>query len=99
MNQELKRKRYNCAMRNPDKSVYENARERFEDFGYTLPAVVFINVNSWQMQAPLRAHQKGAALTSGMGTSSFKEKFDGNMTPMSHMLKVLGSDRYKEVHA
>lgn len=90
---------FNCAVRNPQKSVYENARERFEDYGYTLPAVVFINVNSWQMQAPVRAHQKGAALTSGMGTSNFKEKFDGNMTPMSHMLKVLGSDRYKEVHA
>ena len=90
---------FNCAVRNPGKSVYDNARERFESFGYTLPAVVFINVNSWQMQAPVRAHQKGAALTSGMGVSTFKEKFDGNMTPMSHMLKVLMSKRYEEVHA
>jgi hypothetical protein len=90
---------FNRAVRNPDKSIYDNARERFESFGYTLPAVVFINVNSWQMQAPVRAHQKGAALTSGMGVSTFKEKFDGNMTPMSHMLKVLMSKRYEEVHA
>ena len=90
---------FNVAVRNPDKSVYENARQLFEEFGYTLPAVVFINVNSWQMQAPVRAHQKGAALTSGMGVNTFKEKFDGNMTPMSHMLKVLMSERYKEVHA
>lgn len=90
---------FNVAVRNPDRSVYENARRRFEEFGYTLPAVVFINVNSWQMQAPVRAHQKGAALTSGMGVNTFKEKFDGNMTPMSHMLKVLMSERYKEVHA
>ena len=90
---------FNQAVRNPDKSVYDNARERFEAFGYTLPAVVFINVNSWQMQAPVRAHQKGAALASGMGVSTFREKFDGNMTPMSHMLKVLMSKRYEEVHA
>ena len=90
---------FNCAVRDPSRSVYENAREMFESFGYKLPAVVFINVNSWQMQAPVRAHQKGAALTSGMGVNTFKEKFDGNMTPMSHMLKVLMSDRYKEVHA
>lgn len=90
---------FNAAVRNPDRSVYENARRLFEEFGYTLPAVVFINVNSWKMQAPVRAHQKGAALTSGMGVNTFKEKFDGNMTPMSHMLKVLLSERYKEVHA
>ena len=90
---------FNRAVRNPDKSIYENARELFESFGYSLPAVVFINVNSWRMQAPVRMHQKGAALTSGMGVSTFREKFDGNMTPMSHMLKVLMSKRYEEVHA
>lgn len=90
---------FNIAVRDPDKTVYENAKEMFNAFGYELPAVVFINVNSWQMQAPVRSDEKGAALVSGMGTSSFKEKFDGNMTPMSHMLKVLMSDRYKEVHA
>ncbi len=90
---------FNYAVRNPNKSVYENARELFEEYGYTLPAVVFINVNSWQMQAPVRAHQKGAALVSGMGVNTFKEKFNGNMTPMSHMMKVLISKRYEEVHA
>lgn len=90
---------FNRAVKNPDVSIYNNAKERFASFGYELPAVVFINVNSWQMQAPVRAHQKGAALASGMGVSTFKEKFDGNMTPMSHMLKVLMSERYEEVHA
>lgn len=90
---------FNCAFRNPDKTIYENAREMFEVFGYQLPAVVFHNVNSWQTQAPVTAHTKGAALMSGAGVASFKEKFDGNMTPMSHMLKVLNSKRYEEVHA
>ena len=90
---------FNCAIANPDKTVYESAKAMFKKAGYELPAVVFINVNSWQMQAPVSANQKGAALASGMGTSTFKEKFDGNITPMSHMLKVLMSDRYKDVHA
>lgn len=90
---------FNCAIENPNKSVYESAQAMFRKKGYELPAVVFINVNSWQMQAPVRSDQKGAALVSGMGTSAFKKKFDGNMTPMSHMMKVLMSDRYKEVHA
>lgn len=90
---------FNCAVQDPSKTVYDNVRERFAAHGYELPAVIFQNVNSWQMQAPVRAHTKGAALTSGAGTASFKHGFDGNVTPMSHMLRVLMSDRYKEVHA
>lgn len=90
---------FNCAVRDPDKTVYENAREKFEAFGYQMPAVVFQNVNSWQMQAPVTANTRGAALVSGAGTSSMKEKFDGNVTPLDHMLKVLNSPRYEVIHA
>ena len=90
---------FNCAVQDPHKTVYDNARERFAKHGYELPAVIFQNVNSWQMNAPVRSNTKGAALVSGAGTTSFKHKFDGNVTPMDHMLRVLLSDRYKEVHA
>lgn len=90
---------FNVAFRNPDKTIFQNARERFAQFGYQLPAVVFHNVNSWQMQTPVRAHTQGAALTSGAGTASFAHKYTAETTPMNHMLRVLLSDRYKEVHA
>lgn len=90
---------FDCAICDPDKTVYENAREKFEAFGYQMPAVVFQNVKSWQMQAPVTAHTRGTALVSGAGTASMKEKFDGNVTPLSHMLKVLNSKRYKVIHA
>lgn len=90
---------FNCAIRDPQKTVYENAREQFEAFGYQMPAVVFQNVNSWQIQAPVTANTRGAALVSGAGTAAMKEKFDGNVTPMSHMLRVLNSKRYENVHA
>lgn len=90
---------FNCAMRNADKTVYENAKELFEAFGYQMPAVVFHNVNSWQMQAPVTAHTRGAALQSGASTHALKEKFDGNITPMDHMLRVLNAERYSMIHA
>ena len=90
---------FNQAVRNPNKTVYQNAKERFEEYGYRLPAVVFINVNSWQMQTPVRAHEKGTALMSGASVHSFKEHCDHNTTPLDHMYKILLSDRYKEVHA
>lgn len=90
---------FNVAIRNPQMTIYDQAKRLFNAHGYELPAVVFINVNSWQMQAPVKAHTKGAALVSGSSVNSFTHKFDGNMTPMSHMLKVLNGERYKEVCA
>ncbi len=90
---------FDVAFRDPNKTVYDNARILYERHGYQLPAVVFHNVNSWQMQTPVTAHTRGTALVSGASTASLKEKFDGNTTPMEHMLRVLNSNRYKEVHA
>lgn len=90
---------FNCCMRNADKTVYENARELFEAFGYQMPAVVFHNVNSWQMQTPVTAHTRGTALSSGAAAHTMSYKFDGNITPMAHMLRVLGSKRYAMIHA
>lgn len=90
---------FNCAMKNADKTVYENARERFEKRGYAMPAVVFHNVNSWQMQAPVTAHTRGTALSSGASTHTMEHRFDGNITPMEHMLRVLGSKRYAMISA
>lgn len=90
---------FNQAIEKPDKTIFENARMKFEAAGYHLPAVVFHNVNSWHMQTPVQAHTKGAALTSGASVHSLKEKFDGNVTPMSHMLRVLNGKRYEVIHA
>ncbi|MDO5132299.1 MAG: DUF2828 family protein [Eubacteriales bacterium] len=90
---------FNCCMRNADRTVYENARIRFEENGYRMPAVVFHNVNSWQMQTPVTAHTRGTALTSGASTRTMGYRFDGNITPMEHMLRVLNSERYAMIHA
>ena len=90
---------FNCAVRGPGMTIYENAKESFSKCGYELPSTVFINVNSWQKQVPVRARTKGTALVSGAGTSAFQHKFDGNVTPMSHMMRVLGGDRYARIHA
>ena len=90
---------FNRCMDNADETVYENARKRFESYGYKMPAVVFHNVNSWQMQAPVTAHTAGTALSSGADTHTMGHKFDGNITPMEHMLRVLNSRRYAMIRA
>lgn len=90
---------FNQAVEKPDETIFENARLRFERAGYQMPAVVFHNVNSWQMQTPVQSHTRGAALTSGASVNSLRESFDGNITPMSHMLRVLNGKRYEVIHA
>jgi len=90
---------FNQAVRDPHRTVYEVCKRKFEAYGYRMPAVVFHNVNSWQMQAPVAAHTKGTALQSGTSIHTLKEKFDGNITPMDHMLRVLNGERYSMIHA
>lgn len=90
---------FNSCMTNAGETVYENARRRFEEAGYRMPAVVFHNVNSWQMQTPVTAHTRGTALSSGASARTMEHRFDGNITPMEHMLRVLNSERYAAIHA
>lgn len=90
---------FNRCMKNADKTMYENARELYEAYGYQMPVLVFHNVNSWQMQVPVTAHARGTALSGGASTHTMAYKFDGNITPMDHMLRVLNSKRYAMIHA
>ena len=90
---------FNQAVSDPGRTVYDACRRKYEACGYRMPAVVFHNVNSWQMQAPVTAHTRGTALQSGASTHGLKEKFDGNITPMDHMLRVLNGKRYSMIHA
>ena len=90
---------FDCCMENADKTVYENAREHFEENGYTMPAVVFHNVNSWQVQTPVKARTKGTVLTSGADVHNINQKFDGNVTPVEYMLRILNGERYIMIHA
>lgn len=90
---------FNAAVSDPEQTVYECARNLYERHGYKMPAVVFHNVNSWQMQTPVRSDTRGTALTSGAGARAMQDDFDGNITPMDHMLRVLNGPRYEAVHA
>ena len=90
---------FNMAFRRPDSTVFEDARAQYASCGYELPAVVFHNVNAWRTQTPVRAHTRGAALVSGSGTAAMSAHYTKNTTPMSHMLEVLGSERYRKIRA
>lgn len=59
----------------------------------------FIMSTAWQMQTLSQISHQVLLIASGAGTNYFNYKFDGNITPMDHMLRVLTSPRYAAVHA
>ncbi len=90
---------FNRSVTNPYGNLYEDCREAFEEAGYEMPAVVFHNVNSLQMQAPVLSDEMGTALSSGRTTHHMKHRYSRSTTPLQHMLEVLMSDRYAPIHA
>lgn len=83
----------------PDKTVFEDAKEKFEDYGYQLPQVVYWNVSARNEQYPIQMNEHGTALVSGASPSLFSQMMSHDLTPFSMMELVLGSDRYRRISA
>jgi hypothetical protein len=79
------------------KTVYQEAEKLYRQHGYTLPKVIFWNVDSRQEQQPVSMHQTGTALVSGMSPIIFKMVMTDDIDPRSFMKQVLDAERYKPV--
>ena len=90
---------FNRSVTNPYGNLYDDCREAFEKAGYEMPAVVFHNVNSLQMQTPVLSDAAGTALSSGRTTRHMKHRVTSSTTPLQHMISVLMSERYAPIHA
>jgi hypothetical protein len=81
-----------------NKTLFEKMREKFADYGYKLPEIVFWNVNAVNPNFPVKVNETGTALVSGCSPSIFKNLLAGkDMTPYGMMLDVLESERYATV--
>lgn len=70
----------------------------FADAGYTLPAIVFWNVNSRHNVYHVDGKHPGVQLVSGQSASAFKMVLDCiELTPEEAMMKVVNSERYQPV--
>ena len=74
---------------------YDEMKARFADAGYTIPKVVFWNVESRNDVFHADANREGVQLVSGHSTNTFKVLLKClDMTPYEMMLEVLNSERY-----
>jgi hypothetical protein len=81
-----------------DDSAIQMIKRKYEEAGYTMPQVVFWNLNASYGNAPVKFDKGGTALVSGFSPAIVKPLLSGdidNFTPVSIMLKTIMQDRYK----
>ena len=80
-----------------DDSAMQMIERKFEAAGYSMPQIVFWNLNSSD-NVPVKADKTGAALVSGFSPSIMTSLLAADLdqfTPEGIMLKTVMSDRYK----
>ena len=87
---------FDQCVRHDDSAIQMIAR-KYEEAGYTLPKVVFWNLNASYGNAPVKFNKTGTALVSGFSPAIVKPLLAGDIetfTPESVMLKTIMQDRY-----
>ncbi len=90
---------FDRCVQDADQTNFEYARKVFAKAGYTLPRVVFWNVQSRNRQQPVTQNELGVALVSGCSPRLFRMVAAGRLSPYDYMLEILGSERYAPIAA
>ena len=81
-----------------DWTFYEKMAQKFRNYGYQIPNIVFWNVASRHDVFHADKTRTGVQLVSGMSTSVFRQVMQCvGMNPVEAMEKVIGSDRYAAI--
>ena len=79
---------------------FEAAKRKFARFGYSLPQIVFWNVDSRTRQSPVSMNEQGVMLVSGCTPRLFKLiSRGGSVTPYELMMDIIGGQRYAHIAA
>lgn len=75
------------------------AKELFEQYGYSLPRVVFWNVDSRSLQQPVTKNEQGVTLISGCTPRIFSMLANDTLDPYAAMIYILTGERYAPISA
>lgn len=79
-----------------DDSALQSIRRQYKQAGYSVPNIVFWNLNSYD-NVPAKFNSSGVALVSGFSPTIMKAVLSANLeefTPRNIMLKTIMNDRY-----
>ena len=83
---------------NKEWTFYDKMVHKFEKHGYSLPSIIFWNVNSRHDVFHADSSRKGVQIVSGQSVSTFKNLMKCiEMTPVEAMLNTLNSERYEAI--
>lgn len=77
---------------------FEKLKQDFRSFGYSLPHVVFWNVDAKVQESPVAAHEGNVSLVSGASANVFNSLVKGRFVdPYQTMLDILNGERYQRI--
>lgn len=90
---------FDCCAENASLTNFENAKAMFERAGFSLPELVFWNVQSRNSHQPVCMNERGVVLVSGCTPQLFSMIMEGDLSPYKQMLEIIGSERYSMICA
>lgn len=81
----------------PTKRLFEVFAERYAEYGYKLPRLVFWNICSRTSTIPVKENDLGVALVSGFSSAVVKMVMSNSTDPLECLLEQINSDRYSAV--
>ena len=78
-------------------TLFETIKEKWSRHGYTMPGIIFWNVNSRTQTIPVQANECGVTLVSGYSPNIVKMIISGEINPYESLKSILNSDRYKVI--
>lgn len=90
---------FDYCTRDASLSNFAYAKRLYQKYGYTLPRVVFWNVQSRRQQQPVTMNEQGVALVSGCTPRIFSQVMRGDLDPYTNMMSIIMSERYAVIHA
>ena len=83
-----------------DITFTNSLKQKFASQGYTLPTIIYWNVNAQNPTFHATATSNGVMFVSGYSTNIMKQVMENiGKTPMDLMNTILTSDRYKNITA
>lgn len=86
-----------CGGRNVNKRLFDVIGNKYAQYGYKLPRLIFWNVNSRTKTIPIIENDLGVALVSGFSVNIAKMVMSNKTDPYECLLEELMGERYEQI--
>lgn len=91
--------RSSWALKKPSQKLFDMIAQKYANAGYSIPRLVFWNVNSRTGTIPVKENELGVALVSGFSVNIAKMVLSNKLDPYECLLETLNSERYAPIEA